>query len=237
MTAWTETPALHGSLRVFSGETFGGTVDVGGGATSWALAAGTYADFVALATGIDTALTTAVGGTWTVSLVGSGASGFTIALGGGGTFTLTVHSQLQTFCGLAASYGPGVTSASSTSDPPFVYVPAYPIHLGDCWYEYIRAETIHHTAASVATLRGTVTHYSGRVIVDDAAQWRTFCAYARKGIPFRLYHNYPTDTGAWSLSNRDGRLDLVLADPSTSEAWLTDPATVILDGQLECLVV
>lgn len=239
MTAWTETPALHGSFRVASGQLIAGTVNVGGGARDWILATGTSVDFVALAAAIKSALDTATAGdgvTWTVALVGSGASGFTITPSAG-TFSLTVHDQLVKFCGFAASYAAGSTSAASTSAPPFCYVPTYPIHLGDCWYEHVRSETIHHTGASVVALRGTVTHYSGRVIVTDSAQWRTFCAWARRGIPFRLYHNYPTDTGAWGLTNRDGRLDLVLAEPRTGEAWLTDPATVLLDGQLDCVVV
>ncbi len=240
MTAWAFTPVLQGSFRVFSGQILGGTVNAGGaGDRSWWLAAGTFADFVALAAGIKAALDTATAGdgvTWTVSLVDSGASGFLIAPSAG-TFALSVGHNIRIFTGLAATYAAGSTVAASTSDPPYVYRPSYPMANDDCWYEYAREETIHESGADFAVLRGTTTHYSGRVIVDDLTQWRSFLGYARKGIPFRLYHNYPTDTGLWTLNNRDGYLDLVLSAPEDAEAFLSGNATVLADGQLECDVV
>lgn len=233
MTSPLQTPVLYRSFRARTGQTIGGTVN----SAAWELTAGTYADLPALMAEIAARLTAAAGVAFTCAAADSdrGAAGVTIARGGT-AFDLTVHETLQDTLGLDATYT-GVAAATSSTAPTIVYVPTYPIADSNCWYEYVRAETVHQSGASVTALRATIAHWSGRVIGANIDQWRAFFGSMLHGTPLRLYHNYPTDTSSWSLANLDGYLDLVLARPELTEAWLTDPATVVLDVPLDCLVV
>lgn len=232
------TPILQGSFEI-GGPGFGGTVTYGGGPQDWEID-GSYADFIKLAADIEGALDTAIGGagTWTVSVLDNGSSGFRIERADSAAFDLTVDKPLQEFCNLSASYT-SETQIDSSATPPFFLAPDSPLELPDCWYEYMRHQSISDEGSVLAVQYGATRQYfTGTAIcIQQQAQVEAFLLRARRGVRFRLYHDYPTDKTAWTESNRDGFLDLVLADPSTSEEWASEPATVVQRVPLDCRVI
>jgi hypothetical protein len=242
MTTTYQTPVLHGSFTTIEGGTFGGTVDypVGAGAVLWSLEADTYADFLELAAGIDDALETALSeapGTWATTLIDNGIGGFSIARADANNFSLASTSAvLQTFTGLNAAYT-NTATAKSSSDPPFALQPSHPVEVPRPRYVYRRFYDVADDGDVEAVQTGnTIQHHRATLVcVDQQAEVESFRAYARRGTQFRLFHDYPVDQTAWSLSNRDGYLDLVLSNPRTTEEWasaVTSLQRVPIDGRV-----
>lgn len=198
---------------------------------TWTLPAALYPDYYSLATALETAIQTVTGdGAWAVSLPDSGGSaggtgeyGIRLARAGS-AFDATFPLCLQLHTGWAASYANKVVATGSAV---IGWWPALPVGGADVWYRWTRVwdEGDAGSFDPVVAAEMVEKHLAGALQYesDDVADFRLLMAEAVTGRQFRCYLDVDTGT-IWAEDNREGYLDLRLADAELVEAWLDEPA-------------
>ncbi len=204
----------------------------GAGASALSLDDGWYHSFSSLASAVQTKLQT-VAGAFSCSV--SSAGKVTIAHSGPTNFSIVWSSPtLRDALGFSADLS-GAATYTSTEQSPLVFASSLP------WYDDAPALTYARKTAGafrnqrmstkLAKLRTwTVT---ARCKHSEVSQWRKTSKMLMQGCPARWFRN-ADDSAAWSWSNFDGYVDVVLAADSfsLSDLWLAFPVLTDLETPL-----
>lgn len=215
------TPRVDIAYRVITGANDDLTVNYNGaGAVTATIAPGLYMTAAALATAIDSALTTAVGAaSWTVS----GASG-TWSIGvAANSYTLSFPDySLRDWLGFT---GNKTAAATQTGDGPCpgIYVGEFPWSIEDIEVTWpIKRWSGRHQkggAQKYGDSRNELT-VQAHLGSSDVAQWRTVQAQLLKGIPCTMWLDSSEGT-SWAWATPLGPFQGTLAQGEVSEAQLT----------------
>ncbi len=196
-----------------------------GGDTSLTLTAGLYQSLAALCAEIQTQLQTV-----DVSLTCSESSG-TVTIAGTLNFSITWdHRTLRDWLGFTLDLS-GSNTYSGTSVCAGTFVSTLPwedLGLGWMWTTK-RWESHHQTGGSVKLGKVRLWRVSSRMTkseLDD--QFRSVMRYMLQGKAARWWRN-TADNTAWSYTNWDGFVDVVLDGEtrSYSEQWLSGDGILI----------
>ena len=204
----------------------------GAGASALTLDDGWNHSFAALASSVETKLKTVAAA---FSCVVSSAGKVTIAHSGPTNFSIAwTNASLRDALGFEADLS-GAATYTSTVQSPLVFAPSLP------WYDdspgliYARksAPAFRDVRFSIKLAKLRTWSVTARARHSEIEQWRKVSKFLLQGCPARWFRN-ASDSGAWSWSNFDGYVDVVLSSNALrlTDQWLAAPLITDLETPL-----